>query len=121
MNKAFFESYYQTYNSEDAEALKKFYHEEVELISAQGVMKGPDEIIATYSDITANFIDQMKPKEISFKDGIAYIQIHDQFTAKHDVEDFMGMAFTKGQGFEMDLSGEYEIVDNKIKKITLSM
>ncbi|MBA6413130.1 nuclear transport factor 2 family protein [Parahaliea sp. F7430] len=121
MDKAFFESYYETYNSEDAEALRAFYHDEVELISAQGVIRGPDQIIAVYRDITANFIDQMTPQDISFKDGFAYIQILDRFTAKREVEDFMGMAFTKGQSFELNIRAVYEVVDNKIIKASLSL
>ena len=31
------ESYYQAYNAEDPDALRAFYHPEVEFISAQGV------------------------------------------------------------------------------------
>lgn len=121
MDKAFFESYYETYNSEDAEALRAFYHDEVELISAQGVIRGPDQIIAVYRDITANFVDQMTPQDISFKDGFAYIEILDRFTAKREVEDFMGMAFTKGQSFELNIQAVYEVLDNKIIKASLSL
>ena len=83
-DKAFMEDYYKAYNSEDAEALAAFYHDDVELASAQGVMRGPKEILATYQYLTSNFHDKMTPESIEVSGNTAVVKIHDSFKAKQN-------------------------------------
>ena len=94
MNKALMESYYQTYNAEDPDALRAFYHSEVEFISAQGVQHGPDGIIATYQYLIAMFHDKMTPTNIAISGDTAVVSIEDNFTAKQAIDDFMAVSYT---------------------------
>jgi hypothetical protein len=119
MDRNFIESYYKTYNSENAEALKDFYHRDIELTSSQGVQKGINAIIQTYSYLISIFHDKMTPDKISISDDGIEVIITDIFTAKQDIADFMGMSFTAGDSFTLHLRGVYEVVDDKFKNIRI--
>jgi hypothetical protein len=105
------------YNSEDPESLQNFYHPEVELTSAEGIIKGADALLATYRELISQFYDRMTPCYITFEDDSAVVDILDRFTAKRDVEDFMGVAMSAGESFSLHLRGKYEFLDNRIRKI----
>jgi hypothetical protein len=113
------EAYYAAYNSEDPERLRPFYHAEVELHSAQGVMKGPDAILATYGWLTANFRDQMSADRIVTAGSTATVWITDRFTAKQDVPDFLGTSLKEGEEVVLKLKGTYELQDGAFKRITI--
>ena len=121
MNKALMESYYQTYNAEDADALRAFYHPEVEFISAQGVQHGSDGIIATYQYLITMFHDKMTPTNIAISGDTAVVSIEDNFTAKQAIDDFMGMTLKKGESFTLHLTGTYQAEAGQFKKITIDM
>ena len=116
---AFMEAYYAAYNSEDAVRLRAFYHPEVELHSAQGVMKGPEAILQTYGWLTANFRDQMSAERIVTSGATATVWITDRFIAKQDVPDFLGASFRKGEERVLKLKGTYELQDGAFRRITI--
>ena len=107
MNNEHMQSYYHTYNAEDAEALAAFYHDDVELTSAAGVLSGRDEVLATYRHILALFDDKMTPLNIQVEGDTAVVQILDRLTAKTDVDDFLGMKVAAGECVELHLKGTY--------------
>jgi hypothetical protein len=119
MNEKFMKSYYKVYNSEDPASLQAYYHQDVELTSAEGVIKGADALLATYQELIANFYDKMTPCYIAFEDGSAVVDILDRFTAKRDVADFMGVAMAAGESFSLHLRGTYEFQDDKIRKVLI--
>ena len=119
MDKKFFESYYETYNREDPEALSEFYHQDVVIRTAQGDQTGRETLLGTYQYIISHFKDQMTPKNIILENDQAAIEIHDRFEAKQDVDDFLGQPFSKGDSLELNLCGIYKVEENKIKQITL--
>ncbi len=121
------QAYYKTYNSEDSAALRKFYHEDVVLTSAQGEQNGADAIIGTYQYLIDLFHDQMTPTSIDIisDDGTgkitAQVKITDCFTAKKPVDDFMGQSLAIGESFELKLQGTYEIEGGRFKRIAIAM
>ena len=117
MNKALMEAYYHAYNSEDPEQLRQFYCSDVELRSAQGTQYGIDAILETYAYLTATFFDQMTPTDIQISGNTAVVEISDRFTAKADVDDFLGMALKKGESMELKLRGTYVAKDGKFATI----
>ena len=121
MDAAFIESYYQTYNSEDPAALSAFYHEDVVLASSAGEQQGLQAIIDTYRFLIGQFHDKMTPDNIAIEGDTAIVDITDVFTAKKDVEDFMGQSLKAGESFELKLRGTYKIVDGKFKRIDIEM
>jgi hypothetical protein len=121
VNESHMRSYYKTYNSEDPEALAAFYHEDVEVSSATGVLHGIDAVLSTYREIISNFYDKMTPSYIAIKNGQATVNIFDRFTAKCDVDDFMGQSFKTGDSFSLHLTAAYEFLDGKICKIEISI
>ena len=121
LDRAWIESYYHTYNSGDSDALITYYHPDVELTSAQGVISGAQAIIDTYQFITARFIDHMRPEAIAIDGNIAVVDIFDEFTAKIDVDDFMGRALAAGDSFHLHLRGTYVVHEKQIHKITLEL
>ena len=120
MSRAFFEAYYQTYNSEDPEALRVFYDPEVELHSAQGVIRGVDAVLDVYRGIIAEFKDQMTPLDICERSDHIHVRILDEFTAKVAVEDFMGSAFAAGEQFSLNLLAEYRLRDGRIVRADIA-
>ncbi len=121
MDKALMESYYEAYNSEDPERLRAFYCPDVELTSAEGVMRGADEVLATFRSLTAIFHDKMTPQRITVDGDEAVVEILDNFTAKCDIDDFMGMALKEGDTFALNLRGTYRAQDGRFKTITIEM
>ncbi|WP_101756848.1 nuclear transport factor 2 family protein [Oceanicoccus sp. KOV_DT_Chl] len=119
MNTEFVEAYYQTYNSEDPVALSQFYHDDVELSSSQGTQVGVDSILDTYRYLISIFNDQMTPEKITIKGDQVEVMISDRFTAKVNVDDFMGMALAAGDSFTLKLRGIYTVVDEKFKTIVI--
>lgn len=114
-----FESYYRTYNSEDPRALAAYYHKDVVLESSQGTQNGVEAIIATYQFLIAHFVDRMTPLDIHIQGDQGVITILDEFTAKQDVDDFLGMKLAKGDGFQLRLRGTYVVKDGRFKHITI--
>ncbi len=114
------ECYYQTYNTENVDSLASYYHPEVELTSEAGVMKGAEAVLATYRQIIGIFHDKMTPTSIHIDGQIAIVAIIDRFTAKVDVEDFLGMQVAAGESFELKLRGTYEAdSDNLFRTIVI--
>ena len=111
--------YYRTYNSEDPAALAGFYHDDVVLVSAEGELRGPEAILATYRYITCDFLDQMTPTRILVDGDTAVVDITDRFTARRDVPDFMGLAFRQGEHLELALRGTYTIDGGKFRRIVI--
>ena len=126
MDEEFMQSYYAAYNSEDATRLGAFYHEDIELESAQGRIEGAPALLQTYKTIIENFRDVMTPLSITIAKGnadcttVATVEILDQFTAKVPVDDFMGQSFAQGDSFELRLTGTYQIIENKIKHVVIA-
>jgi ketosteroid isomerase-like protein len=121
MNEAFMRSYYEAYNSEDESRLGAFLADNVVLVSAQGEQRGKDAYLATYRFITANFRDQMTPDEITIDGDSAVVKITDRFEAKHEVADFLGRSFAKGDGFMLKLAGSYKVAGDKIATINIAI
>ena len=119
MNKVLMESYYQTYNSEDPEALRQFYCDDVVLTSVEGTMHGADSILAVYRGLISQFYDQMIPESIEIDGNTAVVGITDKFTAKTAIDDFMGMALAEGDSFELKLKGTYTAVSGKFQNIVI--
>lgn len=109
--------YYQTYNSEDSEALRAFYHPDVELVSAQGTMSGVEAVLDTYRGLISMFHDKMTPESIVVEGEHARVLISDSFTAKQDVPDFMGMSLKAGETRVMKLKASYHIRDGRIARV----
>jgi len=119
MSKQLMESYYRTYNSENAAELRKFYSEDVILVSGQGEQNGAQSIIDMYNYLTTVFSDKMTPQNIQVDGNTVVVDILDQFEAKTDIEDFMGMSLAKGDKFELKLTGTYEIEGGRFKRVTI--
>jgi hypothetical protein len=121
LDKAFMEAYYSTYNSEDPDALRAFYADDVVLISAQGELRGADAILETYALLTAQFYDHMTPTRIDIDGNRAVVEIADVFTAKRDIADFMGMALSEGEKLELLLRGTYTVEQGRFVRIEIEL
>jgi ketosteroid isomerase-like protein len=121
MDEAFMRGYYEAYNSEDEARLGAFLADDVVLVSAQGEQHGKDAYLATYRAIITDFTDRMTPDEIAAAGDTATVKITDRFTARHDVADFLGRPFVKGDGFTLKLEGTYRVRDGKIARIDIAM
>jgi ketosteroid isomerase-like protein len=119
VNKEWIKSYYTTYNSGDAAALRKFYADAVVLTSAAGEIRGAQAMVDTYQFITSQFVDQMTPTSILLEGNRAAVEITDVFTAKQDVADFLGRSLKQGESFTLQLCGIYEFADDQLQRITL--
>lgn len=119
MNEAHMRSYYTTYNSENADALRAFYADDVVLVSAQGEVKGVEAMIDTYRYLTGQFYDRMTPLAIEVNGDKAVVTISDKFVAKHDVADFLGQSLKQGESFELKLRGTYTAVNSKFTRIVI--
>lgn len=113
--------YYQTYNSEDPEALAPFYHPEAELHSAQGVMRGREAILATYRHLVGAFRDRMEPTRIEIKGDTATVDITDRLTAREAVADFMGASLAAGETLTLELRGTYRIENGQFRYILVEL
>lgn len=121
LDKAFVEAYYSAYNSEDPVALRRFYADDVVLVSAQGELRGADAILETYAFLTGQFTDHMTPTRIDIDGNRAVIEIADVFTAKHDVADFMGVALRAGEKLELLLRGTYTVENDRFVRIEIEI
>ena len=119
MDRAFMETYYTTYNSEDPQALRRFYADDVVLTSAQGELRGAEAILDTYRYLTAHCHDRMTPLDIRVDGARAVVTISDIFTAKRDLEDFMGQNLKQGESFELRLRGTYTASDGRFTHIVI--
>jgi ketosteroid isomerase-like protein len=113
--------YYEAYNSEDESRLGAYLADDVVLVSAQGEQRGKAAYLATYRAIIADFSDRMTPETIAVDGDTATVTITDRFTARHDVADFLGQAFKKGQGFTLKLKGTYRAQGGKIAAIDVAI
>ncbi len=121
MSRAFFEAYYHTYNREDPEALRAFYHDELELRSSQGVLRGAEAVLDTYRQLIRQFRDQMTAEHISVSDGRVQVRIRNQFTAKCPVADFMGQSLAAGESMTLSLLASYQLRDGKIYRAEITV
>ncbi|TXS96094.1 nuclear transport factor 2 family protein [Parahaliea maris] len=121
MSEALMRRYYQTYNGEDPEKLSAFYHPDVELHSAQGVMQGRDAVLETYRYLVTVFEDRMEPTRIVIEGDTATVDITDKLTARDQVDDFMGASLSAGETLTLELTGTYEIDDGRFRRITIAM
>ena len=119
MDKAFIERYYRTYTSEDAEALRAFYADDVVMVSAAGETRGPEAILETYRYLISVFHDQMTPDKIEISGDIAVVDITDSFEANTEVEDFLGQQFKAGDSMTLKLRGTYLVVDKQFQHISI--
>ncbi|MFT5033086.1 MAG: ketosteroid isomerase-like protein [Bermanella sp.] len=119
LNRDFFEAYYRSYNSEDPDALKEFYADDLVLVSAQGEQHGIDAMLATYRYLIENFKDRMTPESIIIDGDTAAIEITDVFTAKKTIADFMGAALKTGEQLTLRLCAVYRVSNNKITHATI--
>lgn len=111
--------YYQAYNSEDPDILAPFYHPEVELHSAGGVMRGREEVLTTYRFLVSTFRDQMEPTRIEIKGDTATVEITDHLTAREAVADFMGKSLAAGETLTLELRGTYQIEDGQFRHVLI--
>lgn len=119
MDKAFIESYYRTYNSEDAEALRAFYADDVVMVSAAGETHGAEAILETYRYLISVFHDQMTPDNIEISGTTAVVDITDRFEAKTAIDDFLGQKFEAGDSMTLKLRGTCVMTDNQFQHITI--
>lgn len=119
MDRSLFEAYYATYNREDPAALRAFYADDVVLCSAMGELRGPDAILDTYRHLTSQCHDRMTPLSIAIEGNRATVTIRDVFTAKRDLDDFMGQPLQQGQSFELNLRGTYTVADGRFTRIVI--
>lgn len=117
MDRRFFEGYYRAYNTADETQLTPYLAEDVVLASPEGETKGREAYLQIYRHITGQFIDQMTPESIEIDGDRAVVHIHDRFTAKSDVESFLGQSFKQGQVLELKLTGRYLVKDGRIVRI----
>ena len=121
MSETLMRQYYETYNSEDPEALGQFYHVDCELHSAQGVMRGREEILATYRYLVSAFVDRMEPTRIECDGDTARVEITDCLTARSPVEDFLGASLAAGETLTLELRGTYQIDNGQFRHILIEM
>jgi hypothetical protein len=121
MDEGFMRGYYEAYNSEDESRLGGFLADDVVLVSAQGEQRGRAAYLATYRAIIADFTDRMTPEAIAVDGDKATVRISDRFTAKHDVADFLGRSFAKGDGFTLKLEGTYRARNGRIANIDVAI
>ena len=119
LDRDFFVRYYDTYASEDADALGAFYADDVRLTSGQGVIQGKEQLLGTYRAITSLFHDRMTPDSILVDGDRAAIEITDRFEAKQAVPEFLGRSFAKGETFTMRICGVYRVGNGKIREVTI--
>ncbi|GAB3279594.1 nuclear transport factor 2 family protein [Parahaliea aestuarii] len=119
MSEALMQRYYQTYNSEDAEALSAFYHPEVELHSAEGVMRGREQVLATYRYLVGLFEDRMHPTRVVMEGNTAVVDITDELTARDSIEDFIGASLAAGETLTLLLRGRYRIENGQFRHIMI--
>lgn len=121
MDEALMRRYYAAYNSEDTEALAAFYHPDCTLRSAQGTLRGREEILDTYRAIVGMFEDRMTPTEIAVDGDSASVAIVDHFTARAAVPDFMGHSLAAGESFKLQLKGHYRAEQGRFREIRIEI
>ena len=114
LTEQFMRDYYACYNSEDAEALRRFYHPEVKFFSAQGEQIGDDAIIGTYRYLMGRFEDRMTPENILIDGDQAAVEITDRFTARADIDDFLGHSLKQGEQLVLHLCAIYRVKNRQI-------
>ncbi len=119
MDTELIESYYRTYNSEDPEALRAFYAEDVVMVSAAGETRGAEAILDTYRGIISQFRDQMTPEDIAIDGDTAVVHITDRFEARTDVPYFLGQSFSAGDNLVLNLRGTYRCVNGQFAHINI--
>jgi len=119
MDAEFMESYYRTYNSEDPEALRAYYADDVVMVSAAGETHGADAILDSYRYLISVFHDKMTAEHIEIDGDSAVVSISDRFTAKTAVPDFFGQSFAVGDEFELRLRGTYQSLNGRFTHITI--
>ncbi len=119
MSEALMREYYATYNSEAPDALAGFYHPEAELHSPGGIMRGADEILASYRYMISAFEDRMEPRRITMDENTASVDIIDRLVARQAIDDFLGVALHKGEVMSLELRGSYQIEDGRFRHIVI--
>ena len=119
LTREFFEAYYQAYNSEDPNALKHFYADDVVLVSAQGEQRGLSAMLDTYHYLIDLFEDRMTARNILIDGDSAAVEIIDKFTAKKAVAEFMGSSFKTGDTMTLRLCALYRVSNNKITHVSI--
>lgn len=121
MDEELMRRYYAVYNSENPEALAKFYHPDCTLISAQGTLRGREAILDTYRALVGMFEDRMTPRSIAVDGNEARVTIVDRFTARAAVADFMGQSLAAGECFELQLEGYYRAEQGQFREIRIEI
>lgn len=121
MTRAVIEGYFRAYNAECPEALKGYYHPDVELHSAEGVLRGPAEILAVYRQICSQFRDHMTPLAIVEQGEAWQVDILDHFTARTAVSNFMGRAFAAGDELTLPLRAHYRLCGGRILRADIAL
>lgn len=115
------QAYYQTYNSEDPEALARFYAPDVVFESAQGITHGVEPILESYRYLIGLFHDQMTADVIEISEDTAVVAITDRFEAKQVVADFFGQSFAVGDTLVLQLRGIYQMRGGQFCHIRISL
>jgi ketosteroid isomerase-like protein len=113
-------SYYNAYNSENADAVANLLADDVVLTSMAGTQNGKAAYLATYRYMIGLFIDRMEPLQITVAADVATVHIRDTLTARADIADFMGQKLVAGQTLILELTGRYSFVSGKISRIEIS-
>ena len=71
-------------------------------------------MIATYEQLITMFEDRMTPENIMIDGDFAAVEITDSFTAKMDIEDFLGQALKQGEKLTLNLCAVYKVKDDQI-------
>ena len=115
------QSYYDTYNSEDPEALARYYASDVVFETAQGTTLGVAPILETYRYLISVFHDKMRADSITISGDTATVEITDRFEAKQALEDFMGQSFAPGDTLVLRLRGTYQCRDGQFCHIRIDL
>ncbi|WP_279244144.1 nuclear transport factor 2 family protein [Candidatus Litorirhabdus singularis] len=115
------QSYYDTYNSENPDALARYYASDVVFETAQGTTLGVAPILETYRYLISVFHDKMTPDSITINGDTAIVQISDRFEAKQALDDFMGQSFAPGDTLMLKLRGTYQCRDGQFSHIRIDL
>lgn len=120
MDKKFLESYFDAYNSEDAERLGGFYTPEVVLCYDNNTHMGKTAVLETYSYIQNLFEDRMILHSVFVQGSSAVVELENRFVAKKDIANFLGRDLKAGESFVMPLVGEYTFSGGKISNVNIT-
>lgn len=121
MDKARFESYVRAFNSKNLDALRGFYHPEVELVLPVGVTRGPDKIIDRYTEIFRYIDETLEVGFLAIDGNRIAVEYLTEFRCHTDYPDFVEMPLKAGDALVYDSFVFYETEDGMFRRIRASL